>query len=579
MTATTAAQEKKITQHRASMREVDEQIRSQRVLTMICTHEETRVLDALLAICKRGDHNWTLLEWDVANGVRARTPFELPEKTQMDHLRVLRWFSSEEDVASDPKGPWKVLVLKDFYKFLKDDDFQGRQVVRLLKNLSTGLIGKRKAIILTGAEFYLPSELEKACAVIDWPLLEYETILSQLNDTLQHAGTMPEVASRFKLDYTEQERDEIARAFAGLTLFEIELLSTKTIIREPAFNPDSIGKKKRDIIRKAGVLDWRDVVRDFTQVGGLLGLKGWLKRREGAFSAEAQAFGLPANPKGVLLVGVQGAGKSLCAEAIASFWKLPLLQLDMGSVFSGIVGSSEANIRNAIRVAESVAPCVLMIDEIDKGLAGSGSSDRTDGGTSARVLGTLLTWMQNKTSQVFVVATANQVDHLPAALLRKGRFDEIFFVDLPSERERIEIFRIHLSSRGRKPEDFDLTALAKATDLYTGAEIEAVIIAALYEAFSDGKRGLRNDDILNAAAVTVPIVKTMEEEVESIRKWAGSRAVPASGVEPLFPLPSALTELGGEGKSGAGAKGKASGKGAATSPPGTATEIEDEEEL
>ena len=576
---TEITQEKRNTEHRLAMRELDEQIRSNRVLTMICTHEEARVLDAIQAICKRPDHNWTMLEWDVASGIRTRTSFELPEKTKMDHLRILQWFSSEEEVPTDPKT-YQVLVLKDYYKFLKDDDYQGRQVLRLLKNLSTEMIGKRKAIVLVGAEFVLPTELEKLCAVIDWPLPEYETILSNLNTTIKLGKSRSEVSSRFKLDYSDQEKDEIVRAFAGLTLFEIELLTTKTIIRDSAFNPDAIGKKKRDIIRKAGILEWREVNRDFTQVGGLSGLKNWLNRRNGAFSAEAQAFGLPANPKGVLLLGVQGAGKSLCGEAIAAYWKMPLLQLDMGTVFSGIVGSSEANIRSAIKVAESVAPCILMIDEIDKGLSGSESSGRTDGGTSSRVLGTLLTWMQNKQSQVYVVATANQVSHLPAALLRKGRFDEIFFVDLPTERERQDIFKIHILARDRNPADFDLAALARATDLFTGAEIEAVIITALYEAYSENKRNLRMDDILNAAAMTVPIAKTMIEEVTELREWAGTRAVPASGVTPLFNTPLALGVMTEKSEAieiaSTDKNGSSTGQGTSSK---TSTEIEDEEEL
>lgn len=542
--ATPAPINKKITLHRAAAREVDEQIRSNRVLTMLCSHEEFRVVDALLAICKGPDRDWTLLEWDVASGVRTRTGFDLPEKTKMDHLKVIQWFASQQDVPSDPKGPYHVLVLKDFYKFLKDDDFQGRQVIRLLKNLSTELIGKRKAIILTGAEFFLPPELQKACAVVDWPLPEVETILAHLEGTIKSGRTVKEISSRFKLEYTEAQKDKIARAFAGLTLFEIELLTTKTIISETEFDPDSIGRRKRDVIRKAGILEWSDVSRDFSQVGGLNGLKSWLKRREGAFSSEAHAFGLPASPKGVLLVGVQGAGKSLCSEAIASFWKLPLLQLDMGTVFSGVVGSSEANIREAIRVAESVAPCVLSIDEIDKGMSGSESSGKTDGGTSARVLGTMLTWMQNKTSQVFVVASANQVSHLPAAMLRKGRFDEIFFVDLPNALDRRDIFRIHIASRGRNPDDFDMGALADATGQFTGAEIEALVVAALYQCFSENRRELLTEDILAAARVTVPIAITMEEEVRAVREWASVRAVPASGEAPT-PLSAPLVFTSG----------------------------------
>jgi SpoVK/Ycf46/Vps4 family AAA+-type ATPase len=262
-------------------------------------------------------------------------------------------------------------------------------------------------------------------------------------------------------------------------------------------------------------------------VGGLAGLKDWLRKRALAFSDQARAFGLPA-PKGMLLLGVQGCGKSLCAKAVASQWQLPLLRFDMGRMFGSLVGSSEENARRAISVAESVAPAILWVDEIDKAFAGLSSSGATDAGTTARVFGTFLTWLAEKTAAVFVVATANDISHLPPELLRKGRLDEIFFVDLPAAEERAEIFRIHLARRGRDPEQFDLAALAAQSEGYSGAEIEQAVISGLFEAFAQ-KSELTPGHVREALRQAVPLSKTMSEQITALRQWAEGRARNASG--------------------------------------------------
>jgi len=276
------------------------------------------------------------------------------------------------------------------------------------------------------------------------------------------------------------------------------------------------------------LLDWISDNIDMNSVGGLSGLKYWLEKRKDAFSDEALEYGLPANPKGILLVGIQGAGKSLFAKAIASYWNFPLLKLDMGKVFSGLVGSSEQNMRQVFKVAESVAPCILWCDEIDKGMSGSKSSSVSDGGTTSRVLGSWLTWMQDRTSPVFVVATANDVSNLPPELLRKGRFDEIFFVDLPNSAERRKIFEIHISKRNRNINDFDLDLLVDCSDKFTGAEIESAIEASMYEAFSDSKREIQTSDIMLSLNESVPISKLMENEIQYLKDWAKHRARSAS---------------------------------------------------
>jgi SpoVK/Ycf46/Vps4 family AAA+-type ATPase len=290
--------------------------------------------------------------------------------------------------------------------------------------------------------------------------------------------------------------------------------------------------EKQQIIRKSGLLEYYSSEEDFHQVGGLAALKDWLNKREVAFTAEANAFGLPP-PKGVLLLGVQGCGKSLCAKAVSRLWQLPLLRFDMGRMFGSLVGSSEENVRRAIAVTESIAPVVLWVDEIDKAFAGSQSSGMTDGGTTARVFGTFLTWLSEKTAPVFVIATANDVSQLPPELLRKGRLDEIFYVDLPSPEERADIFRIHLAKRGRESEAFDVMALAAASHDFSGAEIEAAVISALYDAFY-AKEALASRHVLATLAQTVPLAKTMAEKVAAQREWAKGRARNAS-VSPSLP--------------------------------------------
>ena len=296
---------------------------------------------------------------------------------------------------------------------------------------------------------------------------------------------------------------------------------------------DAIGlvlDEKKQILRKSGLIEYIATDETLGSVGGLEHLKRWLDRRAEAFTVEARQFGLP-EPKGLLLLGVQGCGKSLTAKAIASRWGLPLLRLDMGRIFAGFIGSSEENVRKAIRIAEGIAPAVLWIDEIEKGLSGTAGSGASDGGVSARVFGALLTWMQEKTAPVFIVATANRIVDLPPELLRKGRFDEIFFIDLPSKRERADIFAIHLQRRGRSLADFDLEELAQNAEGFSGAEIEQAVVAALYQAF-ETRDSLRQANVLTALAETRPLSTTMSEDIARLREWAQTRTRPASSDDP-----------------------------------------------
>ena len=319
------------------------------------------------------------------------------------------------------------------------------------------------------------------------------------------------------------------QAALGLTLGEAENVFAKIIVKNQRLSGEHVNEvfaEKQQIIRKSGLLEYYAAEEDFTSVGGLSVLKDWVNKRAVAFTAEARAFGLPA-PKGVLLLGVQGCGKSLCAKAVSRLWQLPLLRFDMGRMFGSLVGSSEENVRRAIAVAESIAPAVLWVDEIDKAFTGSQSSGVTDGGTTARVFGTFLTWLSEKSAPVFVVATANDVSQLPPELLRKGRLDEIFYVDLPLDEERAEIFRIHLAKRNRNPEEFDLPALAAASPEFSGAEIEEAIISALYDAFY-AKQELATAHVLATLSQTVPLARTMAEKITAQRNWAIGRARNAS---------------------------------------------------
>ena len=319
----------------------------------------------------------------------------------------------------------------------------------------------------------------------------------------------------------------------GLTAMEAELAFAKAAAQNGQLTEDEIeiiNAEKEQIIRKSGILEFFQPSESMASVGGLDQLKSWFNQRGGAFTEEAAEFGLEP-PKGVMLLGIPGCGKSLTAKAAAALWRFPLIRFDLGKVFGGIVGESERNIREALRVAEAVSPCILWIDEIEKGLSGSQSSGQTDGGVTSRVFGTFLTWMQEKTSPVFVLATSNNIAQLPPEMLRKGRFDEIFFCDLPSEKIRQDIFKIHLSTHNKDIiGEFDVQQLAKDSPLFSGAEIEQAVKDGMFTVFSEGRR-LNQEDVKSAITGTYPLAKTMREGIRDMREWASARARMASSGE------------------------------------------------
>ncbi len=495
-------------ERKTSIDEVGYLIRARYPIIWIVSFEEDRVLKAIRDVRGVKDRGKKVFVWSITEGWQG--PGSEGGKDITDPYKALNYMLQTERNA--------VFVLKDFHPYLQDPT-----IVRRLRDLRDQLKATTKTCILLSPVLKIPAELEKEVAVVDFDLPNLEQLAFIRDGVLMTVKDDPSVES--KLD--ERQKEKIAEAALGLTAIEAENVFAKSIVQHRRFDIDVILQEKEQIIRKSGILEFLHPEENMDGIGGLEVLKTWLRKRTKAFTKEARAFGLP-QPKGILLIGVPGCGKSLTAKSIGNLWQLPLLRLDVGRVFGSLVGSSEENIRRAIRTAESVAPCILWLDELEKGLSGVQSSGATDGGTTSRVFGTFITWLQEKTSPVFVIATANQVKLLPPEILRKGRFDEIFFVDLPSADERREIFKIHIRKRAtpthpRPIEDFDLPALVEASEGYSGAEIEQAVISALYDAFDAGM-DLTTEGLLNSLEETVPLSQTMQEEITSMREWAKTRA-------------------------------------------------------
>ncbi len=505
--------------------ELETLIRARYPLIYVVTWEEPR-LDAILSsiAAKRGKK---LFVWSISRGL---LPFGTPlQSKKIDE--ATRDPAVALDRVVEHVEP-AIFCFKDFHPFMSDP-----VIVRKLRELAQYLKSTYTTVVLSSPTQRIPMELEKDIAVVEFGLPDEAELRELLERTIEEVSRNTPI----KIRLTEEEKERIVQAALGLTLSEAENVFAKTLIKRGGLGAehlDVIISEKEQIVRKSGLLEYYHSTERFDDVGGLDLLKDWLRKRQMAFTERAREYGLP-TPKGVLLIGVQGCGKSLTAKAVASLWKVPLLRLDMSRIFSSLVGASEENLRNALRVAESVSPCILWVDELEKSFAGAQSSALSDAGTTARVLGYFLTWLQEKTAPCFVIATANSIEQLPPELLRKGRLDEIFFVDLPSKRERMEIFAIHLRKRKRDPSLFDLEALAEASQGFSGAEIEQAVISALYDAFSEG-RDITTNDILKAIRETVPLSVTMKEQIDALREWASGRARRASSEEseevPVMPM-------------------------------------------
>lgn len=438
-----------------------------------------------------------------------------PIEGPADPIELLR------NLKNDREG--RIVLFEDAQPYLKPEH---HEMLRWVLEICRLPADPRRLLLLSTPLPGLPVELQKEVPTLELPLPRVEELRVICNRVAADLNV--------RVDSDDEALIEAAR---GLTIMEARLAFGQAALQLGRLGHDAVPivmREKERVIRQSGILEYYDPDVGMNDVGGLENLKVWLERRGRGFGAGARSFGLEA-PRGVLLLGVQGCGKSLVAKSVAASWQFPLLRLDMGKVFGGIVGQSESNIRSALQVAQALAPCVLWIDEIEKGLSGMGGSDQSDAGTTARVVGTMLTWMQEKRDPVFVVATANRIDLLPPELLRKGRFDEIFFVDLPTVRSRKEILRIHLQKKGRKPEDFDLDRLARETRGFSGAELEESIREGLFAAFAEGKE-LRTEHIEAALRSTFPLSMTMRETIENLRRWARVRARLASE-EPPEELP------------------------------------------
>ena len=496
--------------------ELETLIRARYPILYIITSEEMRVQNIVVEVAKKRQKK--VFEWSYNTGI---VPAGTSIQSQKNRSAATKDPLMALDQVIEQVEP-AIFIFKDFHPFLTKNNFA---VVRKLKEIALHLKNSFKTILLVSPTLEIPTELEKEVTVLNYPLPSRDDLNALLDKIIEDVKQFAQV----KIDLDDAGRERLLQAALGLTLGEAENVFAKIIVKEERLSGDNVNEvfaEKQQIIRKSGLLEYYATEESFANVGGLAVLKDWMNKRAAAFTSEARAFGLPA-PKGILLLGVQGCGKSLCAKAVSNQWQLPLLRFDMGRMFGSLVGSSEENVRRAIAVAESVAPAILWVDEIDKAFAGSQGSGATDGGTTARVFGTFLTWLSEKNAPVFVVATANDISQLPPELLRKGRLDEIFFVDLPSQAERTEIFRIHLNRRRREADKFDLEALAVAGKNFSGAEIEEAINSALYDAFY-AKQEITTESILATLSQTVPLAKTMDEQINRLRSWAEGRARNAS---------------------------------------------------
>jgi len=463
--------------------------------------------------------NYQILTWDVAQGWHDHAPSAGQNQGFIQHS-----LSTALVRISNPEAGNVLYVLKDVHPYLQYPLQPDNAVaIRQLRNLARQLKGDRRCLIITSPRFCLPDELTEVAEVIEIPLPSFAEISELIHATV--AEDCIKVAG--------QAWEQLVKAFQGMGYSRIQRVLALAIARHGCLDEtdiDMILHHKMQVIKQTGILEFIPQRESLRNVGGLEQLKQWVRLRRDSFSEAARNYGIP-TPKGVLLVGIQGTGKSLSAKTIASEWGLPLLRLDTGRLFGGIVGESESRTRQMISLAEAVAPCVLWIDEIDKAFGNISRGIDGDSGTSRRVFASLITWMQEKTSPVFIVATANDVQILPAELLRKGRFDEIFFLNLPTELERQEIFRVHLHRiRPHRLREFDISLLAKQTNNFSGAEIAQVIIDAMYRAYAKGTPEARQDiateDIISAIEETVPLAAIAAEQIAALKKWvaqAGAR--------------------------------------------------------
>ena len=470
-------------------------IRSRTPLIWIKSKEEERLYNILKTTCNRLKKN-RLVSWDCVNGIRGTLNEE--SKFKNNPIGILNWI--KEQSSDNPT----LLLIKDFHKFHEDPT-----IARTLKELSFYLRETTHNLIFNSHVYPISNEFDELMAIIELPLPDFEELISLLE----------KISEKTNSNLQREDLIELATASSGLSESRVRQVAAKALTQRgkiSSFDIKEIIEEKKQVIARSEILEFFESQSSQNDIGGLTVLKSWLEQRYQAFSSEAREYGLPL-PKGVLLVGPQGTGKSLTAKSIAKSWSMPLLRLDVGRLFSGLVGSSEARTRETITKAEAMSPCILWIDEIDKGFGGDA---RSDGGTSQRVLASLLTWMAEKESAVFVIATANAIDKLPPELLRKGRFDEIFFLNLPDSKERSNILNLHIKKR-RPNFNFPLETIVDRTNDYSGAELEQAVIEAMHFAFSE-RREISERDLIKAVSELVPLSRTAKEQIDQLKEWAST---------------------------------------------------------
>ncbi len=496
-------------QKNAGTQAFDDELRkllaSRHAIIYVQTYEEERLERALDSLAARAfSQPIPFVTWSVTEGLCFADEEPLPNTNEP--------LAALDAVLTHPKTA--LFFFRDLHRHYEDP-----QVVRRLRDVYRALRRSYKALFLSGPELRIPRELEKEVIVIDLPMPTME----ELDEVFQEvAGGMKGLAVELGEHY-----DKLLRGSLGLTEDEARGAFTKLLVGKRSVGPsiiDRLYEEKRQIVRKEGILDFIPPRISLDDIGGLENLKDWLRQRLGFFTREAKDFGLEP-PKGLLVTGISGCGKSMAVQAISSYWQMPLIRLDMNRIYAALAGTPERTLERAIQIAEAIAPCVLWIDEIETALVGT---DGEGASLATRIFSSFLTWMQEKQQMVFVAATANEIDQLPPELLRKGRFDQIFFVDLPTQSERYDILAVHLAKHNvPNPDDFDLLSISKSTTNFNGAELAELVKTAMYLAFDQG-RAVTNKDLYRAMSQIVPLATTMSERIKEIKRWADTRAIKAN---------------------------------------------------
>ncbi len=510
-------------------KEVCDLLRARFPFIHISTYEEERLINEITRIVTTQELIHTIRNvyiWKSSEGFTNQ--YGQIQDDTTDKTAALNYVKNYDQAA--------VFIFLDFHVFCENSiggvDYN---IIRSLKDIMPNLKQsiQPKNIIFVSPTFTVPDDLKKDITVMDFKLPTAEEIEEVLDGMIEANS-----GGNLNVKLNDKEKESLVKAAIGLTLQEAENAFARAMVNDgclEASDVDLVLREKSQVIKKNDLLEYIDSEVNIDDVGGLENLKKWLRKRDKSWLSSAKKYGLP-SPKGVLLTGVPGCGKSLIAKSISSMWHLPLLRFDVSKVFNMYVGNSESNMREAIKTAEAISPCILWIDEIEKGFSGLGNSG--DSGTSSRIFGTFLSWMQEKTKPVFVVATANNIAGLPSEMMRKGRFDEIFFIDLPTFNERKQIFKVHLESRLKDPtvmgdfviDENTLEHLAGITEGFGGAELEQIVIMGLFDAFAD-ERSITMKDFENSIHNTIPLSVTQAEQIRSIREWANIRAVAATARE------------------------------------------------